>query len=125
MAVTEANNPDFPLDRYEVWGHRTTREQAKPCSDTAHAMVPEEWLNERVKVIRLTRTQDEQPRTVRQNDYGRYVVHGYSLLDKEPGPISNGAHVYLPEPWTGETVQIIRVTIEGQETDGDSSNSRR
>lgn len=112
MAVTEASEAESPPDRYELWGHETIRRPVKTMGELSHAMVPVAWMGDHVKAVRLTRGSDEEPSEVYETDAGRYAIEGHSILDKEPGPVSGGSHIYLPDDWAEEVVQIVRVTKE-------------
>jgi putative transposon-encoded protein len=39
-----------------------------------------------------------------------FKIEGHEVVEKEVSSHGNGAHVYVPKEWLGETVKIIRTT---------------
>lgn len=60
MAASEANEGELPTDSFEVHGHEVMEKEAKPVGTGAHVLVPKKWLGERVKIVRVTKTEGEE-----------------------------------------------------------------
>lgn len=110
MVATDASDNDFPPDQYAVSGYETITKDVTVGGGAGHALVPKTWLGDRVKVIRLTHGTDRPLSPITQDNAGRYIVPGYSLVDKQVGPVGAGAHIYVPKEWVGDRVQIVRVS---------------
>jgi putative transposon-encoded protein len=39
-----------------------------------------------------------------------FSIGGHEVVEKEVSSHGNGAHVYVPKEWLGETVKIVRTT---------------
>ena len=39
-----------------------------------------------------------------------FSIGGHEVVEKEVSGHGNGAHVYVPKEWLGETVKIVRTT---------------
>ena len=39
-----------------------------------------------------------------------FSIGGHEVVEKEVSGHGNGAHVYVPKEWLGETVKIVRPT---------------
>ena len=40
----------------------------------------------------------------------KFSIEGHKVVEKEVSGHGNGAHVYVPKEWLGETVKIVRTT---------------
>ena len=40
----------------------------------------------------------------------KFSIEGHEVVEKEVSGHGNGAHVYVPKNWLGETVKIVRTT---------------
>lgn len=93
----------------KMLGFEVINKEAKP---TGSILVPKQWINKWVRVVRLDTKIEMAERKHVAKKPRQIEMMGFEVIEKKVGrhtPIPMQGRIYVPKEWAGKSVRVIRL----------------